>query len=342
MRSVRSSVGRTCAGLTIFSTIVVLVAGGLGAPVAWAQDAPASPTPYQADVDLTALAGSILIDGSSTVWPITASVVNRFRDLAPAVITHTQISGTTGGFSRFCFGASDIQNASRPITDAETAACAANGVSYLTLEIGYDGITVVVNPSVSFADCLRVEQLRRLWEPGSTVHSWRDLDPTWPDQTIALFGPGSNSGTFDYFTQAIVGQTDASRKDFVASEDDTVLVNGVASTPFALGYFGYAYYVDRQHDLKALAVDNGQGCVGPTPQTIADNTYAPLSRPLFVYVNLRALARPEVRELMRFYVAVAPQVVADVGYVPVPQTIYADDQTQLDQAISASQATPSP
>jgi phosphate transport system substrate-binding protein len=300
----------------------------------------AAAAPYHAEVDLSTLLGRILIDGSSTVWPITAAMATQFRDLAPAVMTNTQISGTTGGFRRFCFGASDIQNASRVITDAEAATCAANQVTYHAFEIGSDGITVVVHPDVSFVDCLTVEQLRQLWRPGSTVQTWRDLDAAWPDEPIRLFGPGSDSGTFDYFTEAIMGQTDASRPDYLASEDDLVLVKGVASTPFALGYFGFAYYVQHRAELKALAVDAGHGCVMPIPQTIADRTYAPLSRPLFVYVNDRSLARPEVREFMRFYTAMALQVVADVGYVPAAPAVYAADQRELTQALAASPRTP--
>jgi phosphate transport system substrate-binding protein len=240
--------GRAALGALMLATLLALAARGGG--FVRAQEATPDPLqPFRASSDLASLQGHILIDGSSTVWPITAMMAMQFRDLAPAVITDTQISGTTGGFRRFCFGESDLQNASRTITDAEAAECAANGVAYHAFEIGTDGITVVVNPDITFTDCLTVDQLRQLWRPGSTVQSWRDLDPAWPDEAIALFGPGSSSGTFDYFTEAIMGQTDASRGDYIASEDDQVLVQGVASNPFALGYFGYAYYAQNRSEL---------------------------------------------------------------------------------------------
>ncbi|HEU0116343.1 MAG TPA: PstS family phosphate ABC transporter substrate-binding protein, partial [Thermomicrobiales bacterium] len=265
---------------------------------------------YVAPPELATQFGRVAIDGSSTVWPLTYKVGQQFRDLAPAIIVDTQISGTTGGFRRFCFGASDIQDASRPITDAEAAECAQNGVRYQRFEVGLDGITVVVHPDVAFVDCLTVAQLRALWQPGSTIRTWRELNPAWPDHPIALYGPGPDSGTFDYFTQAIVGSTDASRADYISSEDDDELVKGVVGHPFALGYFGYSYYEAHRDALKALAIDAGDGCVRPSIETITNGSYRPLSRPLYVYVSERSLARPEVREFMRFYADVAARTAA--------------------------------
>jgi phosphate transport system substrate-binding protein len=294
-----------------------------------AQEAtPAANVPYSPGVDLNELSGRIIADGSSTVWPITAEAGERFATMA-GVIVEVEISGTSGGFRRFCAGESDIQNASRPITDEERAACEAAGVRYEAFPVGFDGVTVVVHPSNSWAECLTVGQLLTIWEPGNPEFSWKEVDAAWPDTKIELYGPGPDSGTFDFFTESIIGEAGVSRTDYIPSENDLDLVEGVASQPNALGYFGFAYYQEDADRLRAVAIDNGNGCVAPTVDTIADGSYAPLSRPLFIYVNRASLARPEVREFLRFTLDQTDDIVETVGYVPLPAVDYADNRASF-------------
>ena len=304
--------------------------GGTPSPVA------ATPIPYAAGVDLATLDGTVSVDGSSTVWLISAEVAERFVGMTGDVEAPVAISGTGGGFRRFCAGETDIQGASRPISAEEAAACAAAGVTHYGFEIAYDGITVVVNPANDFVQCLTVEQLRRLWMPDDPARTWRDLDPAWPDEEIELYGPGIASGTFDSFTTEIVGERGASRQDYILSENDNVLVQGVADEEQSLGYFGFAYYVETQDRLRAVAIDAGAGCVAPSRETIADGSYRPLSRPLYVYVSGESLARPEVRELMRFYLATAKESSESVGYVATDDATYAANQAKLDGAIAGA------
>jgi phosphate transport system substrate-binding protein len=308
----------------------------LGVPAAAQEATPVATAPHAPTVDPASLSGQVIADGSSTVWPVTAELAERFLRQAPNLRMDVEISGTGGGFRRFCDGASDIQNASRPVDGEEAAACAANGVAYRAFEVGYDGVTVVVNPGNDWASCLTTEQLRRIWAPGSAVRAWRDLDPAWPNAPIDLYGPGPDSGTFDFFTEAVVGETGASRTDYTPSENDAVLVQGVEEDRFALGYFGYAYYAAEQSDLKALAVDGGAGCVAPSPKTIGDGSYRPLSRPLYLYVSEASLARLEVREFVRFAAATMPEAVAAVGYVPLGAEVYAANQQALDGTPAAT------
>lgn len=298
----------------------------------------ATPTasPYAPRQDLASLSGTITADGSSTVYPITDEAGVLFQDLADDVRVEVDFSGTGGGFLAFCNGETDIQNASRPIEADEQAACAAVDVGYYAFPVAYDGITVVVNKTNGFATCLTVEQLRLLWQPGNPATTWRDLDPAWPDEEIELYGPGPLSGTFDYFTAAIVGEEGASRIDYFPSENDLDLVEGVEDREQSLGYFGYAYYLDEGEELTAVAVDAGQGCVSPSAETIADGSYAPLSRPLYVYVSAGSLQRPEVQEFLRFYLASAGEIAATVGYVPLPAADYAAQQARLEQAIGGA------
>lgn len=295
---------------------------------------------FAQEVDRTSLSGEIVSDGSSTVGPITQAVAEEFAAEAPDVRTSVDISGTGGGFERFCNGETDIQNASRPIEDDEIANCKENGVEYLDLEVAFDGITVVVNPDLPM-ECLTVDQLAQLWAPNSTVANFNELDPSFPDQTVDLYGPGTDSGTFDYFTDVINGEEGASRTDYTPSEDDNVLVEGVAGSAGGLGYFGYAYFENNQDRLKAVAIDGGDGCVAPSPETIADGSYAPLSRPLYVYVNAESLQRPEVQEFARFYLEQAPALVGEVGYVASPDETYTRDAAELEAAIAGdTMATP--
>jgi phosphate transport system substrate-binding protein len=278
------------------------------------------------------LAGRITADGSSTVFPVTEAVAEEFMaETGGEVQVTVALSGTGGGFKRFCSGETDISNASRPIKQSELEQCRKAGVEPVELPIAFDGQAVLVNPANNFVQCLTVGELKKIWEPGSTVKSWADVRPGFPNQPIKLYGPGTNSGTFDYFTEVIMGEEDASRSDYSASEDDNVLVQGIAGDPNALGYFGYAYYAQNRDKLKAVAVDAGQGCVEPTPQSIESGQYKPLSHPLFIYVKQSALQRPEVREFVDFYLQSAPELVPQVGYIPLEQVRYQQARQKLQQ-----------
>jgi phosphate transport system substrate-binding protein len=268
------------------------------------------------------LKGSVRVDGSSTVFPITEAVAEEFRAVQPRVRVTVGFSGTGGGFKKFTIGETDINDASRPIKDQEMAKAAESGVGFIELPVAYDGLSVVVNPANDFVDHLTVEELHRIWMPGSQVKTWQDVRPEWPAEEIDLYGPGVDSGTFDYFTEAINGRAQACRSDFTASEDDNVLVQGVAGDEHALGFFGFAYYVENRDKLKIVPVDGGNGPVVPTMETINNGTYAPLSRPIFIYVSDTAAARPEVVEFVKFYLDNAAPLSAEVGYVPLPDPVY--------------------
>lgn len=274
------------------------------------------------------LAGTIRVDGSSTVFPITEAVAEEFGKLHPRVRVTVGISGTGGGFKKFVEGVTDLQDASRPITASERERARRAGIEYAEVPVGYDGLAVVVNPANGWADCLSVTELGRIWEPGSKVALWRDVRPGWPDTPLRLFGPGTDSGTFDYFTEAVVGEARKSRPDYTASEDDNVLVAGVAGERGALGYFGFAYYEENRDRLKILGVDGGKGCVVPDADKVRSGEY-PLARPLFLYVNRASLSRPEVREFLRFYLREGPELVRQVGYVPLPKERYAASLREL-------------
>lgn len=264
------------------------------------------------------LSGTVAIDGSSTVFPVTEAMAEEFQLAHPGVRVTVGVSGTGGGFKKFCSGETDVSDASRPIKDVEAEACAERGVDYVQVPVAFDGITVAVNPENDWARCVTVEELRRIWQPESTVDNWRDVRDSWPDREMPLFGPGTDSGTFDYFTEAIVGEEDASRSDYSASEDDNVTLMGLANNVGAMGYFGFAYFHENQEQVKALGVDDGTGCVRPTMETIESGAYAPLSRPLFIYVSEQALReRPEVRAFVDFYLENGTQLVPEVGYVPL-------------------------
>ena len=302
-----------------------------------AQDA--TPLPYTPGTDLGALSGSITMDGSSTVFPIAEALAEEFGGQAGGVDVTVDTSGTGGGFKRFCAGETDFSNASRPIKDEEVALCAENGVSYYDFEIAYDGLSVVVNPENDWVTCLTVDQLALIWGKDSTVTNWNQVDPSFPDQSLDLYGPGTDSGTYDYFTQVINGEEGVSRDDYTPSEDDNVLVEGVAGDKGAMGFFGLAYYEQNIDRLKLVEVDGGNGCIAPSAETVQDLTYTPLSRPLFMYVNANSLTRPEVQEFMRYSVAEVSTFLSEVGYVNSPTSIYVADQAKLEAAIAGT-ATP--
>ncbi len=268
------------------------------------------------------LSGTIQIDGSSTVFPVTQAVAEEFRKEQPDVQVNVGVSGTGGGFKRFTVGETDISNASRPIKDSEAEAAASNGIEFIQMRVGTDGLSVMVNNENDFVDCLTVGELNEIWKPGSTINNWQDVRAGFPDQRLRLYGPDTDSGTFDYFTEEVNGEAQVSRADYTASADDNVLVQGIAGDRGALGYFGYAYYQENQDSLKIVAIDNGSGCVTPEPSTIEDGSYSPLSRPLFIYVNVARLEKPEVRAFVEYYMEHGYQLTEEEGYVPVERSIY--------------------
>jgi phosphate transport system substrate-binding protein len=251
-------------------------------------------------------------------------MAEEFRNANPGARITVGISGTGGGFQKFCRDEIDISDASRPIRPSELEACAKSGVQYIELPVAYDGLAVVVNPKNTWASSMTVAELKRLWEPAAQgkIMRWNQIRPDWPDREIRLFGAGVDSGTFDYFTEAIVGTATQSRGDYTSSEDDNVVVQGVSGDEYALGYFGYAYYEENRERLKLVAVDdgddaNGRGPIAPSPETVRDGTYHPLSRPIFIYAKVSALERPEVRAFVEFYLGDGVPLVREVGYVPL-------------------------
>jgi phosphate transport system substrate-binding protein len=278
-----------------------------------------------------ALTGRIQVDGSSTVGPLLTLTAERFRREEPKVRVTVGVSGTGGGFERFCRGETDLSNASRPIKDEEKQLCAKNRVPYFELQVANDGISVVVNKNNDWADCLTVEQLKKVWEPGSKVGSWSDVDTQFPDEKLTLFGAGTDSGTFDYFTDVIVGEEGSSRSDYTPSEDDNVTVNGVAGEQGALGYFGLSYYLENEARVSALAIDGGDGCVEPSVETVQDGSYKPLSRPLFVYVNEDSLADKEALDpFLNFLLDNEPRIARAAKFVPMTQQQLERARTALD------------
>lgn len=274
-----------------------------------------------------ALAQSVIkIDGSSTVFPIAEAVAEEFQISKRGKVRVTVgIAGTGGGFKRFCRGETDISNASRPILKEEMDACRAAGIRYLELPVAFDALTVVVNPQNTWVKSLTIADLKKMWEPGAQgrVTKWSQVRSDWPAQNLMLFGPGADSGTFDYFTEAVNGKAKASRGDFTASEDDNVLVQGVENNKNALGYFGYAYYIAHKDKMRAVEIDNGKGkMVAPSLEAVIDGSYQPLSRPLFIYVRESSAQRPEVQEFIQFYLNQGADLVKEVGYVPLPPQAY--------------------
>jgi phosphate transport system substrate-binding protein len=335
LRSERPPPRAALAVLTAIGVLLSACGGGTPGPTA-APKSDAKPTaaakPAAAlppSTPLNQLSGTVVVDGSSTVFPVTEAMAEEFQKATGGKVRVTVgISGTGGGFKKFCAGETDVSDASRPISKAEIDACQAAGIQFVELPVAFDGLSVMVSPRNTFVDCMTASELRRMWEPPAqgTVTTWNQVRPEWPNQPFRLYGPGADSGTFDYFTDAINGQEKASRGDYTASEDDNVLVQGISNDPNALGYFGYAYYEENADKLKLVKIDGekGGGCVEPSPETIANGTYVPLSRPIFIYAKLASLDKPQVLEFIRFYLnsGNATTFIPQVGYVPFPAQYY--------------------
>ncbi len=285
----------------------------------------------------------ITADGSSTVYPITEAVAEEFQKANPGVKATIGISGTGGGFKKFCAGETDISDASRPIKPTEVELCTQNKIEYIELPIAYDGLALIVNPKNNWSDCVTVAELKRMWEPEAQgkVTKWSQVRDGWPDNELHLFGAGVDSGTYDYFTEAIVGKEHSSRGDFQSSEDDNTLVQGVSADRSALGFFGYAYYEENKSKLKLLGVDdgkdeNGKGCIKPSRETVEKGHYQPLARPLFIYVKKKSAERPEIQKFIAFYLEKGPALVGEVGYIALPAEAYELAKKRFDGRVTGS------
>lgn len=290
--------------------------------------------------------GSVSIDGSSTVYPITEAVAEEFKKVHPDVKVSVALSGTGGGFKKFARAEIDINDASRPIKPAEESLAKSNNVSYVELKIAYDGMVVAVHPENDWVNNMTVAELKKIWEPEAqgTITRWNQIRPEWPDAEIHLFGAGVESGTYDYFTEAVVGKSHSSRGDFTASEDDNVLVQGIASDEYSLGFFGLAYYEANKDKLKAIGIDdekadNGEGPILPSLETVKDKTYSPLGRPLFLYVNSTAASRPEIQEFVSFYLDNVNALSEEVGYIPLTDEELAEVKSQWEQFVASHPAS---
>jgi len=287
----------------------------------------------------------VTLDGSSTVFPISEAVAEEFQKADKSARVTVGIAGTGGGFQKFCRGETDINDASRPISPTEVDACKKAGIEYIELPVAYDGIAIAVNPGNTWADTITIAELKTLWAPDAQgkVKRWNQVRDGWPDREIHLFGAGVDSGTYDYFTEAVTGKAKASRGDFTSSEDDNVLVEGLSGDELALGFIPFAYFEDSRDKLKLVPVDdgkadNGNGPILPSFETIGDGTYAPLSRPIFIYVSLKASARPEVRKFVGFYLQHADALVRDVGYVGLGEKTYAIAAEKYTQKVGRGDA----
>jgi len=277
---------------------------------------PAAPTESK-------LSGEVKIDGSSTVFPITEAVAEEFQNANKDVRVTVGVSGTGGGFKKFGAGEIDISDASRPIKDKEKEEAQKNNIEYLEIPVAYDGLSILVNKENTWVDQVTIEELKKIWEPNSKVKLWSDVRPEWPKEEIKLYGPGTDSGTFDYFTEVVNGEAQKSRSDYTASEDDNVLVQGIAGDKNSLGYFGFAYYEENMDKLKLIPVVNKEGkAVLPSFETIMDGSYNPMSRPLFIYASKKSMERPEVKGFVKYYIENAPELVKSVYYVPMKPEEY--------------------
>ncbi len=283
------------------------------------------------------LSGRIQVDGSSTVGPYTTAAAEAFRDAEPGVEVTVGVSGTGGGFERFCRGETDLSNASRPIKDEEIAACKQEGIEYVEFQVANDALTVVVNPENDWAECLTVAQLKTIWNTGSKVSNWTQVDADFPGEELKLFGPGTDSGTFDYFTDAINGEEGASRSDYAASEDDNVIVQGVGGERGGLGYLGYSYFDENRDSLAAVEIDGGDGCVAPSVETAQNGTYKPLSRPLFVYAKQESFKRPEVEAFVQYILDNETEIAESSQFVPLTDEQLTKAKSDFEAAVAGAQ-----
>jgi phosphate transport system substrate-binding protein len=313
--------------LILLLSILLYACGGSGSSA----DTAASET------NAEALSGTISIDGSSTVYPITEAIAEEFRTAAPEVKVTIGVSGTGGGFKKFGRGETAISNASRSIKEAEAADCKTNGIEYVELSVAYDGLAVVVNPENNWATSLTTAELKTIWAPEAQekITNWKQVRSGFPDAKLSLLGPGTASGTFDYFTEAIVGKSGSSRGDYMPSEDDHVLVQGVSGDKNALGFFGFAYYLENKDKLKLVGIDAGKGAVLPSIETVKDGTYSPLARPIFIYVSSKAVKDPTVVKFVEFYLENAGSVVGDVGYIPLATEEYEKQKAKFQSFLAA-------
>ena len=297
-----------------------------------------------------ALTGEIAIDGSSTVYPIAEAVAEEFQNANPGVQVTVAFSGTGGGFKKFCAGETDASNASRPIKTSdkpgpdgvagteddelsEATKCKNANIEYIELQVAIDALAVVVSKENTFVDCLTTDELKAIWDLGSVVETWADVRAGWPAEKIDLYGPGADSGTFDYFTEEINGETKRSRSDFTQSEDDNVLVTGISGSQYAMGYFGLAYVTENADKVRAVEVDGGEGCAAPSAEAANDGTYSPLGRPLYVYASVAALARPEVAAFFRFFLENTVELSTEVGYIGLNDADLASVKAKLEAAL---------
>jgi phosphate transport system substrate-binding protein len=312
--------------------VTAALAGGCGE--GRGEDGRAEGTTSAATSDLS---GRIQADGSSTVGPFTTAAAERFQRANPDVRVTVGVSGTGGGFERFCRGETDLSNASRPIKDEETEICEKEGIEYVEFHVANDALTVVVNPQNDWATCLTVAELKKIWEPGSKVRNWNEVRPAFPDQELVLAGAGTDSGTFDYFTDAIVGEEGASRSDYTASENDNVTVQAVAGEKGGLGYFGFSYLEENQGKVKAVAVDGGGSCAEPSVETAQNGTYKPLARPLFIYAKQESLRQPQVEAFVKFILENETEIAEAARFVPLTDDQLAKAHDGLEKALAEVQ-----
>lgn len=297
------------------SIMAAVLVAGLALAGCGGGDQPESGAEGGGDAGSQEISGAVVIDGSSTVEPLSSAAAELFMDENPGVNVTVGTSGTGGGFEKFCAGETDISDASRVIKQEEIDKCKANGVDYTQLTVANDALSVVVNPQNNWATCLTVEQLNKVWAPNSQLKSWNEIDPAFPPEPLQLFGPGSDSGTFDYFTEAINGEEGASRTDYQASEDDNVIIQGVAGSKGAMGYFGYSYLEANTDKLKGVEINGGDGCVAPSPEATQDGTYKPLGRQLYIYVSNKGLAKPQVEKFAEFYLEQNDKIVEAANFI---------------------------
>ena len=321
MKQMRIKSGRVVWSMSTLLVVAAFVLAACGG------QAPAAEAPA-AEAPAAGLQGDIVIDGSSTVFPITSAAAEEFSAQNPDLRVSVGVSGTGGGFKKFCAGETAISNASRPIKESEIEICKQNGVEFIELPVAYDGLSVVVSPENDFVQCMTVEELNKMWAPEAqgTITKWSQIRDGFPENDLVLLGAGTDSGTFDYFTEAINGEAQASRGDYLATEDDNVTITGVGGDKYAIGYLGYAYVIENEGKIKPLAIDSGNGCVDPSFETIGNGTYAPLSRPLYIYVAVKDAGRPEIAAFVNYMLSseFTPLIqTPQVGYVKLQDELYA-------------------